>query len=276
MFISRKKKLLKDRDAGLVFQWRGGNTGNRGGMTTALVLSGLFFIVIFASFNVLVKSKQPPPRYTANITLLGNVGENMTWWVEKNSPYQRNWYENLEELGEESVGEKLSQLIDAQSTPQLSWRTSVQKDSEPKILSVYAKGEVELPSLSRLLIDREDGTEDASRSVLDSAQVELNVRSVDSTKGARLPKVNGYKARLMNSSDRLGETFSYMVTLSSAGDVINVTPLKWADDEVWKELENWLNALKFKPSNLDGEMILLEVDVRPLMKTLEVIKEVGP
>ncbi len=273
MFFSRKKKLLQDRSAGLVFQWRSGNTGNRGGMFLAFVISALFFIVIFASFNVMVKSNAPPPRYTANLTLLGNVNENMTWWIEKNSPYQSRWYDDLNYLGEKSVSEKLDSLIGRQSESPMNWRKMEQVEVLPSIPSVYAKGEVELPRLSRLFDDLRDSSEGAEVApVLNKSVVALEIRSLEAVGEARLPEVTTFIAHLLNSGEKLGETLSYIVYLSPSGKVINATPLKWTDGEVWKELENWVNVLQFKPSDEGIEILLMEVDVRLVLTDLEGVK----
>lgn len=269
MFFSRKKKLLQDRNAGLVFQWRGGNAGNKGGMSMAFLLAGLIFAVIFASFSIIAKSKQPAPRYTANVTLLGEVDEKMTWWIEKNSPYQSHWYEEVDDLGEDSVADKLSALLDSQSEPSLGWRKMNPSPSKPEIPSFYSNYEVELPQLSRLIVPEDE--EMKSAKTLDPNWVVLKVRSLDANHKARIPDEMTFKAKLNKSNDRLGETLSFMVTLNASGDVLNAIPVEWSDEEMWKDLENWVNGLHFKPTskkdNPDGmvQTILIEVNVEAVL-----------
>jgi len=99
MFFS-KKKIQRDRAAGLVFRWRGGHATNRGGGTLALCLTAAIFAGGFLLLNVSATPGTVPSRYRASVIQLVNIDDRLSWWIERNSPSMPQW---SVESDEESV-----------------------------------------------------------------------------------------------------------------------------------------------------------------------------
>ena len=97
MLFTKKKKLQRDRDAGLVFRWRGGYRSNIGGSTIAFLLTSMLFAGAFLLLNIYLKSSAVPSKYRASMVQLGQVDSQLEWWMERNSPGLPMWESNGDE-----------------------------------------------------------------------------------------------------------------------------------------------------------------------------------
>lgn len=262
MWFSRKKKLQRDRDAGLVFRWRGGYAGNRGGMTLAVLLAGGFFVLASIAVNIRVKPEMAPLRHQPSITNLENIDEGLEWWLEKNTPFLDSWYSHQDELGEGLVQMKLQETIAKENEKNVDWRKVELDKVLPETPSVFAKGEVNLPSVKRHVGESGNPTSED----VPAYQTQLEISSPNKGMEARFPETRAFDVELDKAEDWLGETLRYTVYVNAKGEVTSCLPIEWSNDKGGKQFENWINTLRFKPSKVGQEALVLEVTVRQIKR----------
>ncbi|MFT5905693.1 MAG: hypothetical protein ACI9E1_001293 [Cryomorphaceae bacterium] len=241
MLFSKNKKLQRDRNAGLVFRWRGGFAYNRGGSTIAFLVTSLMFAGGFIMLNVYAKPSTVPSRYRASMIQLGMMDDDLTWWLEKNSPNLPIWSENRDEQSALRVNAQLmEELREANSGAYLYEDVEMQQieiDDE----EIYALNNRWLPSLKRLKAN-EDGpivaVADAVWKLKVNASKMLKPRLPD-----ELEYVNWIPEKWRGRSVRL------IIAVDARGKVLSVNPAEWTEDRTVKEFENWVHTLLFKPAD---------------------------
>ncbi len=253
MLFSSRKKLVKDREAGLVFRWRGGTGTNRGGFTIAFLLTLIFFVTGFSLVRVKVKPEISPNRYRASIIQLGMMSDDLAWWIEKNSPYLDSWYEDMEALGGNSVNRKLMATIELENATPPAWRDVEIKSIELTVPSIFTKAEVEFPPLESL-------PQSSEQSVIQPQwQMVLHSEHADQVK--RLPERRDYPLISNLPREWYGRSLSLLVQLNQAGEVLHTIPLKWSDDKTEQLIETWIQTLQFAPSARQQETIEVIVSI---------------
>jgi len=84
---------------------------------------------------------------------------------------------------------------------------------------------------------------------------------LSSKQAERLPDELEYELDVTLLKQYLGKTIDFTVSVDGMGNVISCLPLKWNTDKEVKWIENLLHTLKFKPSNKDLELLVLNVAI---------------
>lgn len=269
MFFSKNKKLQRDRNAGLVFRWRGGYAANRGGSTIAFLVASMVFATGFIMLNVYAKPSTVPSRYRASMIQLGKIDDDLTWWVEKNSPNLPVWSEHGDEQSEMRVSAKLTETLrDANSGAYLYEDVEMQQieiDNE----SIYALNNRWLPSVARFEVAN-------SSPVVSAVEVGWKLKvNVSETLTARLPDALEYGNWIPEKWR--GRSVRLIVAVDARGKVLSVNPAEWTESKTVREFENWVHTFQFKPA--DKEQIqtvtgVITLSYSPIINSE--IKEVQP
>jgi hypothetical protein len=236
--FSTKKKLQRDRDAGLVFRWRGGYRSNRGGSTIAFLMTSLVFAAGVIMLNV-AKPSTVPNRYRAEMIQLGEMDDDLTWWVEKNSPDLPVWRENGDTASESRVSALLKTELDSDQGEVYRYEDVEIKPVEIDNEEIYSLKTESLPPLRRF----QNAKDENSDSV---ALVEWKISvSADDDLKKRLPSGLEYGGFIPERWR--GSSVRFAVAVDAGGKVLDVNPTVWNEDDVVKGLENWVQTFRFKP-----------------------------
>lgn len=246
ILFSRKKKLQRDRNVGLVFHWRGGYAGNTGGLTLAFILASAMFALGFVTFNVYVNSTAAPSRYRASVMQVGALQDGRRWSLERKAPFLTPWHEGQDHLNVSAVNSKMYDAIDQLKERSVSWRKVPFAEDELVVPRLYAVAETSLPDVKRHTSMSENvllnmaGVENKWEYVISSASAEGR---------ARLPVQKKYDAEVSELGDYLGRTLEFSVNITTSGEVISCIPLKWNTEPEMKLVEQWLNTLQFNKAD---------------------------
>ena len=238
MIFSQKKRLLKDREAGLVFCWRGGQDGNRGGMLLALLLASGLFGLAFWGIGLDLKGAKPESRKAAKILLLDSISPEMALWIDQHSPFPSRWDPQLDVEHEERVTGALGALYQEVSVPVVPWREMpVMAESEVERPRLVEAGEVELGELPKVPAVGER-----------AAVVELRVLlRGEGSLARRAPKELEPFVREI-PKQWYGAVLRFAVVLDEGGGVFSCAPVEWEDTDFGKDLENWVRVQSFVPA----------------------------
>lgn len=254
MLFSLQKKLQRDREAGLVFCWRGGQGGNRGGLLISVILALVLFATAFWGVSLSFEKAQTEPRQAAKIILLRDLSSEMALWVDQNSPLPSRWDPQNDVSHQQRVDAALKQVFQEMTRPASPW--------------------IEIPNLNKV-IDAPRFIE--SRAVqlgnLPSAPPSVDVRSdfelvvaVDASGELeqRLPEsYSDFNIKI--PMQEYGSDLRFAITLDSLGCVVYCAPVEWLTSEYSQNIENWLKVQKFKPKsglNLQVGEVTVRVEVK--------------
>ena len=244
MLFSRQKKLKRDREAGLVFCWRGGQGGNRGGLLFALLTaSGIFalaFWVISLSFNI----PKPESRKFAKILLLDGVSTEMALWVDQNTPFPSRWDPQSDIVHQKRVSDSLNGVFQQITEPRSAWREMPKLEGSVFTPKLVKRGGVQLGTLPKV--------EDISKG---RGVFELIVNlDVDGALGKRLPEqVSGIEMKV--PMQEYGSSLRLILTVDEEGRVIYCLPVEWQASDYAKNIENWVRTQRFKPAKNLGLVV---------------------
>lgn len=256
ILFSRKKKIQLDRNAGLVFCWRGCSTGNTGGLTLAIVLATSIFALGVLGIKVYVSSESPPSRYRAEIIQVSQIDPNLRWLLERNSPHLNPWYSNQNELGLLDICDKMYDAIDASRDDEIRWNSVLFDDYKLVTTRIFEQGEVVLPNLARYILPVVTET---------PAEIEwvFSLSSLDQKMLLRFPDQMEYPTDNIKLAKYQGRTLNFTVNIDAGGSVVSCLLLDWITEPEVKIVENWVNTLQFKKAKDGDEKIeTLIVSVR--------------
>ncbi len=243
MIFSRKKKIQRDRDAGLVFRWRGGHASNIGGGTLALFLTSVAFAGGFLLLNVYAKPNTVPSRYRASIIQLGEVDDRLAWWIEKNSPPILQWSERSDEESISRVNELLVGEINSRQHQGAGYQDIEIQQVEVDEDVMYSIHSDTLPSIERLQSERESSDEgDVGK--LGAVKWGVDISASGALEG-RLPEGLSYDGELPQAWR--GGSVKFSIAVDAKGNVLVVNPVDWSESEVVRGFENWIYAITFQP-----------------------------
>lgn len=238
MLFSRQKKLQRDRDAGLVFCWRGGQGGNRGGLLIAIALTTGVFVAAFLGLSLSFKRVKSEPKQSAKILLLTDIPSEMALWIDQNSPFPSRWDPLVDGSHQLRVDEALIEVFRDVSQPTIPWREMPEVEEQVFTPRLLETGVVQLGHLP------------AAPPVNKVVGVYELVVSLDAYGSfeERLPE------RLSDVDIRVpmqeyGSNLRFAVTLNSGGDVTYCAPVEWEGSSYAKEIENWVRLQRFKSSS---------------------------
>jgi len=257
ILFSSKKKIQRDRNAGLVFRWRGGYHGNTGGLTLAFILATSLFALGMLGIKVYVSSESPPSRYRSEIIQVSKIDPGLRWLLERNSPHLSSWGNNPNELGTNDVRNRMYDTIFAARETKVSWNTVEFEESDLKIPRIYEEGKVIFPSLTRHVTGRENFSIEAEEA--EKIKWSFVLSSIDKKMLRRFPEQLEYPAETSELLEYLGKTVRFTVNIDEQGNVISCLPLDWNRDVEVKLVENWLNTVQFKKAENAVETIIVSV-----------------
>jgi hypothetical protein len=240
MLFSSNKKLQRDRNAGLVFRWRGGYSLNRGGLTIAFILTAMVFSAGFIMLNVYAKPNTVPSRYRASMIQLGNVDDDLTWWIERNSPSLPVMDEYGDNDSDQSVNALLMEDLKEAKSGAYQYADVEMKEIEINQEEAYSLDSRGLPPLSRLMTHGDDKEVSAPE-----VSWELKV-SVNDGLAKRLPVGLVYGDWI--SEKWRGRSVRLVIVVDARGKVLVVNPSEWNESKTVREFENWAYTIQFKPA----------------------------
>ena len=245
MFFSKKKKTLRDREAGLMFCWRGGNAMNRGGGTLALCLTSAIFAGGFLLLNVSAKPNIVPSRYRASVIQLSKVDDRLAWWIERHSPPIPQWSVSADEKSVKRVDRLLLDKINTTMHRGVGYQDiDIQKvtriDGE-----IFSLNSDTLPPIDRHII-----AEETNDNPFLTVQWGLDI-SVKNDLKERWPDDLVYDQWIPDSWR--GSSVKFSVLVDSSGKVLVAESVDRSEDPIVKEFQNWLYAVSFKPAKKKKE-----------------------
>lgn len=254
MLFSRQKKLQRDRDAGLVFCWRGGQGGNRGGLFISIILALVLFAGAFWGLSLNFKVTQSDSKQTAKILLLDSVSSEMALWIDQNTPFPSRWDPQNDTDHQQRVDRAMRQVFQGMSRPVSPW---IEMPEVVKNLDAPRFIEPSAVQLGNLPI--------ASTTAKPQGVFELII-ALDAygDLSQRLPDVVS-DVRVKIPMQEYGSDLRFSVTLDSSGSVLYCAPVEWLTSDYAKNIENWVRVQQFKPSS-KLEQQVGEVTVRVEVK----------
>lgn len=250
MLFSHKKRIQRDRDAGLVFHWRGGVGENNGGLLMAIVCTlGLFgfafWAVEYASRDATVDTVQ-----TAEFMLIDDMTPEMALWSDQSSPFPPRWDPADDRSHDLRVSEGVHAVLASLALPEIKWHRMPEVSRPVTSPPLLEPGRLVLGPLPS------DSLES-----LTPAQVELSptmAASGDLKKRLPVKAVPFLKAI---AAESYGQRMSFLVALDASGKVVQCAPADWVEGELAKDLENWVRTQQYLPANEPIQMGEIKVRV---------------
>ncbi|GAA5495278.1 hypothetical protein Rhal01_01453 [Rubritalea halochordaticola] len=248
MFLSRRKKLTRDREAGMVFRWRGGLAGNRGGMTLAIFLTGGIFTLAFVGLNINVRKSKPLQRRVAKIMLVPENDERLSLWVDQKSPFPARWDPADDQEHLQRVEDELTLALATSSIRETEWREMPASQQRLTSPSIFKVAEQVLPELSK-----------GERELVPEAPIklQLDTEMLGDLAKRRPTQIEAFEQDI--PAEEFGKQFRWFISLDREGNVVYLAPVEPGNGEFSKLLENWLRGLKFKAADIEmqaGEMVV--------------------
>ena len=267
MLFTKKKKLQRDRDAGLVFRWRGGYRSNIGGSTIAFLLTSMLFAGAFLLLNIYLKSSAVPSKYRASMVQLGQVDSQLEWWMERNSPGLPMWESNGDEKSVTRVKILLENELNLSDDPIYKYEDVDLRQLQINEQRYYTVDAPSLPSLEGF----------QSGKIVEDIQPldwQLTVTSTGELND-RLPAGLEYGGWIPESWR--GLSVKFIIAVDAKGSVMTATPVEWETDDVVKNIENWIYTITFKPKARNADDITTGIlDLRYFSVEAKSGKEVQP
>lgn len=248
MMFSQKKRTQRDREAGLVFRWRGGLGDNNGGLLFAVLVALGFFGFLFWTVDFTSSADAVSEVQTAELLVMGDLTPEMKLWSDQASPFPPRWDPLQDQKNEQRVNQGLQELLAKMTQYDLPWREL------PK---------VDIPVTSPPLLE--------PRKMVLGPLPAATMTMMPSTKGKLSPillALGEFKERLPEQPEPFlfevpveayGQKMNFLVTLDEAGRVTQCAPVDWQDGVLNRQLENWVRRQQFRKSdaaNAVGEIMV--------------------
>lgn len=259
MILSKKKKLQRDRDAGLVFCWRGSHGGNRGGLIIALLMASGLFGLAFFGVSLDLKVAKPESRQSAKILLLDSISSEMALWIDQNSPFPSRWDPQYDDEHQNRIHGALGSLYQGITIPPSPWReVPTGWGAQVETPRLITSGEVDLGRLPEVEKPQ------AKQSVLEL----IVTMEGDGALRERVPtQLKGFSTKIPQQA--YGVTRRFALGLKPDGELLMCAPVEWDADPFDRELEAWVRSQEYASSK--GSAVQLgEISV-----TVEVKAHVG-
>lgn len=257
MFFLRKKRLKRDREAGLVFQWRGSKKHHLGKFVALMVAASCF---VFASYAVRIEGPKQAvaSKRTGTLILLNEDDPNcrrLMLQVEERSPFPSRWDPahdaatrgRLAGLAEGAMGKVWQYLPELSAVP-----PHVEESSALATVVEEDAGLVAdlMPAWRQKLETRDF-----------PAAGDLYVRGSVTAGGGlagRLARKQWALPANLVTEDWFGQSFRFMLGVDADGIVRSCVPLPGGTMEVvratdrQRDLAVWLRTRRFKPAKGRG------------------------
>ena len=266
MFFLRKRKQKRDREAGLVFHWRGAKKHHLGKFIALMVAGSCF---AFAAYAIRIEGPKPPLVSKRKGTLIF-INENdpncrrLMLQVEAQSPFPARWDPAYDLVTRDRVAAMAEKVMGE------PW----EYQAELKLLPPRAQDTFGLTSILEPRAGLLAGMMHTWPQNLDSAEVvgggDLFVRGsirVSGELSERLMKQEWILPANLVSEDWFGQSFRFMVGVDSKGIVRSCVSLPGGSMGVVRvtdrqeELAVWLRAQRFKSVDKEG-MVFGELELQ--------------
>ena len=233
MAIFSKKRLLKDRRAGLVFHWRGSGNKNTLGYLIGIIVAALVTALLLYGIKVEAPSFSIEQKLKAHkIVLVSEGSSRINTLLELKSPFPEGW-DPLDDPKYLKRIESLTRSGMLKEEPKEFTLLGVKEEESEFLLPSLLPAAQYLPELNVSEREVPERTEKKHQLVLSIADQALAQRLV----------ARPTQTTLVASSLR-GMTKEFYVSISAGGEIIVCTPL---DEVVLEGAELYIRTLKFKP-----------------------------
>ncbi len=262
MYFLRKRKQARDRDAGLVFVWRGARRHHSSKVLAIMLAVG---ICAFSVFAVRVEGPKPPLlSQRKGVVIMLNEGDAKSRFlmlqIEANSPFPVRWDPAFDTRTMDRLEKQLAKLSDDHPV------------YHPKLLPLPEQVvEDQLASILDLTqIPLENETHDLplydERSLPLSGDLKITAKiTAQGVLGQRLSQEGLMIPEELMDDDVFGQTFPFLIALDSQGGVQSCIPLLGGSTgsatvtDLQDKLAAWLFRQRFKSgtqSVLSGSCLL--------------------
>jgi len=270
MFFLSKRRQKRDRDAGLIFRWRGARKYHTGKLLALMITVGFFAFSVYA---IRIGGTETPlvSKRTASVFMINEDDPDcltLLVQIEERSPFPRRWDPAYD-------AEAMSRV--SQGTDQLLGKTwNYQPVLEPLPTE---SSELILPSIvepdANLLGNITRTWEVAALENPDQERGELFVRAkitADAAIQTRLPKKSQALPQELVAEEWFGQSFRFLIGIDSKGVVRGCIPLSAETLEAVKPsdkqklLAAWLRIQRFLPGDPDQPTTIgvLELEIEAL------------
>ncbi len=256
MFFLRKKKLKKDREAGLVFQWRGSTKHHLGKVIALMIAVGFFAFSVYA---LKVETIKPPLlSKRKGVVIMLNEDDphcaNLMIQIERKSPFPVRWDPVFDREVMVRIEESVEGLVGGR------WQYDAELAAMPIKKSVGGLESIIEPNdglLGRVMNDWTEGPQTDLQVPSGELSIRIRVRAGDALK-LRLPANEFQLPTDLVADDSFGQSFRFMVELDASGIVLSCVSLPGGTmdatkaTDLQKDLAAWLRLQKFNKADRDG------------------------
>ncbi|MDA7882372.1 hypothetical protein N9A94_08720 [Akkermansiaceae bacterium] len=248
--IWRRRQVIRDRKAGMVFDWRRGH-GSTGRLFFATIVSFLIFGIILGYVQFRLPEQPVLKEQMADVTFV-DISEKSNRWLaevfEEESPFAHRWEVASSKSLEEEITRQLSTVSPRHYQPALR---EVPLPEKPLTL-------VSLPGLGPKNIPPPEEVE-RKAVILPVARWALSVKPVSES--------GGWKGAIIDweeSDKRLseGEVWTILLGLDWRGRVLNCSPLAGDEDEVGERVFKRLREARYPAIERHGAERWITIEVR--------------
>ena len=248
--IWRKRQVVRDRKAGMVFDWRRGH-GSTGRLFFSGIVTCLIFGVIFGYVQLRRPDKPVINEQMADVTLI-DVSEKSNRWlaevVEEESPFAHRWEVASSKSLEQEITRQLSVASPRHYQPALR---KIPIPEKPLTL-------VNLPGLGAKRLPPPEEVE-RKEVVLPVSRRALAVTPV-SEAGDWRGMIIDWEGEEKNLSE--GEVWTILLGLDWRGRVLNCSPLSGDEDEFGKEVFQRLRTTQYPAVKRNSAERWITIEVR--------------
>jgi len=252
MWWIRRKKTRADRDAGLVFRWRGGYASNTGGNVIGFLIVSLVFVAAFTLLDVELKRASQATKRTGRVQFL--LSDATVAEMDAVSPFVARWDPASDSEVEQRLAGKLRDQYGRHYVSKVGWQKLPQHQYSALLPTIYQRQVRFLPDLDAPV---REPAEPSGRRLRFTLQAQGKLEE-------RIPAVLPVPRAKLENALR-GRSFSFVVRVDSHGRVLHATQLLEKGGEVNEAVAAWLAEVVFAPTPGQGgsqgvvEVVVMEV-----------------
>jgi hypothetical protein len=182
---------------------------------------------------------------------LEEMDDELTWWVEKNSPNLPVWSGNSDTQSDLRVNAQLMEDLRETNSGAYQYEDVEMQKIEFDNKEIYTLNNRGLPPVNRLEIGDNNPEVTAPE-----ATWKLKV-TVNDALAARLPDGLEYEKQI--SKRWRGRSVRLIIAVDARGKVLNVNPAEWTESKTVRQFENWVYTIPFKPAEAEQQQMVTGV-----------------
>lgn len=241
MIFFTNRKILKDRRAGLIFQWRGSDNNNTTGKIISLLITTSIVLALFFGFSIESDHFTPQKKANTKIQILTDLDKNVYWWAEKHSPTIFIWDDIV--IGHQRAGHKMASHFNEQLhyTPQ--WKSLPPHEASPSLINVTASSNLAPLDIHSIQLPKK------TPNIPVQPNITFALSSKDKHITKRLPQQLSQAPNFTDNSTWLDHQVRFSLILNQDGKVIQCSPLNWDQENEINDITQWLRCQKFTPAD---------------------------